>query len=122
MSLKELPDGGMPSEQTGATPRVDSEWWWISEDPEADERLREWLTVIRDATESMKTGFLFQQPIWDFEKLAAEHAGGEESLYELPSARYIVTLKYTEDLMSVVILDEPLTAEGGNRSEESGGT
>lgn len=52
-----------------------------------------------------------------------EHAGGEESLYELPSARYTVTLKYTEDLMSVVILDEPLTAEGGNRrSEESGGT
>ena len=45
---------------------MDSEWWWISEDPEADERLREWLTVIRDATESMKTGFLFQQPIWDF--------------------------------------------------------
>jgi hypothetical protein len=91
--------------------RVDSDWWWISEGPEADERLQEWLTVIRDTTESTKTGFLFQQPIWDFDQLAAEHSRGEESLYELPSVRYTGTLKYTEDLMLVVILDEPLTAD-----------
>ncbi len=79
--------------------------------------------MIRDTTESTKTGFLFQQTIWDFDQLAAEHALGEESLYELPSVRYTVTLKYTKDRMSVVILDEPLTVEGGNRcSKESGGT
>jgi hypothetical protein len=44
--------------------RVDSEWWWVSEDTGAEECLRQWMTVIRDTTESMKTGFLFHQAMW----------------------------------------------------------
>ncbi len=49
--------------------RVDSEWWWVSEDTGTEECLQEWMTIIRDTAESMKAGFLFHQPMWGWDQL-----------------------------------------------------
>ena len=43
--------------------RVDSEWWWVSEGMEAVERLRDWMTVLENTAESMKSEFLFQKSL-----------------------------------------------------------
>ena len=72
--------------------RVDSEWWWVSEDTGAEECLRQWMMVIQDTAESMKSGFLFHQPMWGWDQLeqGLEEGGGvltqlPETTLQLPS-------------------------------------
>ena len=95
--------------------RVDSEWWWVSEDTGAEECLREWMTVIRDTAESMKTGFLFHQPMWGWDQLEQGLEEGGVGPHAAPRNNVTVTLVYTEDLTSVGrILSAPVTAVNGS--------
>ena len=81
--------------------RVDSEWWWVSEGTEATARLRDWITVLENTAESMRSGFLFQKPKWGCGQIGK---GGEEcgSNYQADLIdKVTVTLVRTEDLAAV---------------------
>ncbi len=81
--------------------RVDSEWWWVSEDTGAEKCLRQWMTVILDKAESMKTGFLFHQPMWGWDQLEQGLEEGGGGPHAAPRNNVTVTLVYTKDLTSV---------------------
>ena len=94
--------------------RVDSEWWWVSEDTGAAECLREWITIIQSTAESMEIGFLFQQPTWGWGQLEQRLEEGGVDLSATPRD-VTVTLVYAEDLTSVAgILSTPVPAVNGS--------
>jgi hypothetical protein len=103
--------GGTPWGNIGSMGiRVNSEWWWVSEDTGAEECLRQWMTVIRDTAESMKTGFLFHQTMWGWDQLEQGLEEGGVGPHTAPRNNVTVTLVYTKDLTSMDrILSAPVT-------------
>jgi hypothetical protein len=73
------------------------------------------MTVIRDTSESMKTGFLFHQPMWGWDQLEQRLKKDGVGPHAAPRNNVTVTLVYGKDLTSVGrILSVPLTVVNGS--------